>query len=59
MAFGFREIWNERFDEDGTLSLTDKWGRRCTNCFRTGHFHSPKEEFGEPYDDPLKDTVII
>ena len=53
MAFGFREIWNERLDENGAFSLTDEWRRSCTDRFRTRHFHCPEEEFGKFDDDPL------
>jgi len=59
MAFGFREIGDERFDENRTFALTNKGRGSCTDRFGTRHLHCPEEEFGKLDDDPLQDTVVI
>jgi hypothetical protein len=59
MTFRASQVRYERFNEDGTFALTDEGGGSCADGFSTRNLHRPEKEFGELYNDPLQDTVVI
>jgi len=59
MTFRASQVWDKWLDEDGTFPLADEGGGGCADGFGARDFHCPEEEFGEFYDNPLEDAIVV
>lgn len=59
MTFRARQIRYKRLNQNRTFTLSDERRRCGAHSLSTRDFHCPEEEFGEFYDNPLEDAVVV